>query len=163
MSIESKNQILTAHFEADHDRLDSLLDNFLSLKSSDFAEAKPFFKTFLQGLKRHIIWEEDILFPFFESKTGHAETGPTAVMRHEHRQIEAALEVLHNKVRRADPACESEVETLKQILQNHNQKEEQVLYPALDSLLDEKEKAEVFRAMETVPVERYQTCCGGIH
>lgn len=160
MTTESKNKIITAYFEADHDRLDSLLNNFVHFKDSNFLAAKPFFKTFLQGLKRHIVWEEDILFPAFEAKTGMRDSGPTEVMRMEHRLIGQALERLHDKVRRADPACEDEVERLLETLEPHNQKEEQVLYPALDSMLVGNEAAEIFRAMEAVPAERYLTCCG---
>lgn len=161
MTTESKNKIITAYFEADHDRLDSLLNHFVRLKASNFLVAKPFFKTFLQGLKRHIVWEEDILFPAFEAKAGIRNTGPTEVMRMEHRLIGQALERLHDKVRRADPICDDEVERLKEALEPHNQKEEQVLYPALDSMLGESESAEIFRAMEAVPADRYLTCCGG--
>ncbi len=160
MNIESKNQVLTAYFEADHDRLDALLNNFANLKDSDFLAAKPFFKTFLQGLKRHIVWEEDVLFPAFEAKTGMRNTGPTEVMRMEHRLIGQALERLHDKVRRTDAVCEDEIERLIETLEPHNQKEEQVLYPALDSTLSETEVAEIFRAMEAIPAERYLTCCG---
>ena len=161
--MDVKKKTVTAYFEADHDRLDLLLKNFIALKDENFAIAKPFFKTFLQGLKRHIVWEEDVLFPAFELKTGIRDAGPTAVMRFEHREIGQALEALHDKVRRADAACEAETSRLIELLGAHNQKEEQVLYPSLDSQLDEGEAAEIFRAMEAIPAERYITCCGGAH
>ncbi len=163
MNTKTGKRTLTAYFETDHDRLDLLLNNFLFLKDENFVKAKPFFKTFLQGLKRHIVWEEDVLFPWYEAKTGVQDAGPTAVMRLEHREIGQALEALHDKVRQADADCLNEVNRLKQVLSVHNQKEECVLYPSLDSLLIPAEVAEIFRAMEAIPAERYLTCCGGHH
>lgn len=154
---------ITSYFEADHNRLDSVFKQFQKKKQESMTQAKPYFKTFNNGLKRHIVWEEDVLFPFFEEKSGMKQAGPTFVMREEHRKIGALLDQIHNKVRKGDPSSEEEETQLIEVLRSHNQKEEQVLYPALDRLLSEEEAAGVFVAMENIPVERYQTCCGGHH
>jgi hemerythrin superfamily protein len=53
-------RLITAYFEADHDRLDSLFRHFQLHKRSDMEKAKSYFKVFLQGLKRHIVWEEGL-------------------------------------------------------------------------------------------------------
>ena len=50
--------------------LDVFLKQYQSLKRKDFAQAKPFFRKFKFGLQRHILWEEEIFFPVFESKIG---------------------------------------------------------------------------------------------
>lgn len=147
----------------DHDRLDLLLDTYVRLRASDFAKAKQAFRDFKFGLQRHIIWEESVLFPLFEGKTGMHDCGPTVVMRAEHRQIGAHLEALHDKVRRQDADSDIEVQNLQQALQAHNQKEENVLYPAIDRLTSAEEKAAAFKAMDELPEEAYQTCCGAHH
>ena len=41
----------------------------------------------------------------------------------------------------------------------HNQKEEQILYPAIDRSLVESERDSVFAAMKAIPEERYASCC----
>ena len=64
-------------YEQDHDRLDELFKTFQQLKRSDFPKAKEAFKEFKFGLQRHIVWEEDLLFPLWEKKTGMSEGGPT--------------------------------------------------------------------------------------
>ena len=158
-----KVKLITAYFEADHDRLDIIFKQFQQRRRISMAEAKPYFKAFNNGLKRHIIWEEDVLFPAFEEKTGMKDSGPTFVMREEHRRIGALLEEIHNKVRRADPSSGDEEARLVEILTAHNHKEEQVLYPAIDQMLTEEEVSEIFLAMENIPAERYQTCCGAHH
>jgi iron-sulfur cluster repair protein YtfE (RIC family) len=150
-------------FAADHDRLDYLFAEFQRLKRIDYPKAKENFKQFKTGLQRHIVWEEQILFPLFEKQTGMRDVGPTAVMRAEHRQIGARLEALHDKVRHADPESDHEEEALVQLLSQHNLKEEMVLYPAMDRMLGEPEIAAAFQAMEQLPKEAYVTCCGHHH
>jgi regulator of cell morphogenesis and NO signaling len=144
----------------DHDRLDQLLDTYRRLKRKDFAAAKQAFREFKFGLQKHIIFEETVLFPLFEDKSGMRGYGPTVVMRAEHRQIGALLEALHDKVRRQDVESEREEEELRQALFLHNQKEENVLYPTLDRLTTEEERAKAFQKFQTLPEEAYRTCCG---
>lgn len=147
-------------FATDHDRLDGFFVSFQTWKRTDFAKAREAFKEFKFGLQRHIIWEETILFPLFEKKTGMYQTGPTEVMRQEHRQIGDCLEAIHKKVQQRDPNSDAEERSLLAILVAHNQKEETVLYPALDRLLSDEEKAAASDAMEKIPEEAYQVCCG---
>ena len=147
------------HFEKDHDRLDGLFTEFQRLKRADYPAAKAHFKEFLTGLTRHIVWEEDVLFPLFESKTGMADRGPTAVMREEHRVIKARLDALHDKVRAADPDSDAEERALLGVLKDHNVKEEQILYPAIDQGLVPGELEAIEKAMAAIPKERYASCC----
>jgi regulator of cell morphogenesis and NO signaling len=147
-------------FAADHDRLDELFIQFQKTKRLDCAKARELFKEFKFGLQRHIVWEESILFPLFEKKTGMYQTGPTEVMRQEHRRIGELLEAIHKKVQQKDPNSDVEEQALLDALSNHNQKEEAVLYPTLDRLTNDEERTEAFTAMEKVPEEAYRTCCG---
>jgi iron-sulfur cluster repair protein YtfE (RIC family) len=149
-----------AHFARDHDRLDGLLETYRRLKRVDHAKAKEAFKEFKTGLQRHILWEERILFPLFEEKTGMRDQGPTAVMRAEHREIGSRLEALHDKVRRQDTDSDGEEQGLVRALSAHNEKEEKVLYPAIDGLSSEEERAAAFQKMEELHEEAYRTCCG---
>jgi iron-sulfur cluster repair protein YtfE (RIC family) len=147
-------------FADDHDRLNDLFKRFRERKRADYADARLSFREFKFGLQRHIIWEEQILSPLFEQKTGLRDTGPTELKHREHRLIEERLEALHDKVRRNDPESDAEEQALREALEAHNQKEEQVFYPALDRLLTDAEKQAVAEAMARVPEEAYRTCCG---
>ena len=150
---------IQSYYEHDHDRLDGLLERFRELKRSNFPEAKKNFRDFLIGLKRHIAWEEEILFPMFEDKTGMHGQGPTEAMRMEHRQIKEILEAIHDKVRAQNPDCDAEVEALLGVLKPHNDKEEGILYPAIDQHLTVEERQMVFTGMEGMPEDKYHTCC----
>ena len=150
---------VTAYFEADHDRLDSSLQQFIEKKRVDFKAAKPYFREFFKGLRRHIVWEEEVLFPFFEKASG-ITMGPTECMRHEHRMIGAILDRMHDKVRKADPNSDSEEQELFAVLKPHNDKEENILYPVIDQFAGPEQDAGLFLAMEEIPQERFQMCCG---
>jgi iron-sulfur cluster repair protein YtfE (RIC family) len=147
-------------FAADHDRLDQLFESYRQAKQKELRQAREFFKEFKIGLQRHIVWEEQVLFPLFERKTGMSQGGPTEVMRQEHRLIGVYLEAVHEKVRNRDPNSDSEDYFLLSALALHNQKEENILYPTLDRLLSDEEKAEAFAAIQHVPEEAYRVCCG---
>jgi regulator of cell morphogenesis and NO signaling len=151
---------ITAFYEEDHDRLDELFKTFQRLKRSDFSKAKEAFKEFKIGLQRHIVWEEDLLFPLWEEKTGMSEGGPTFVMRHEHRQIGQLLESIHDKVAQQNPDSDQEEQLLLSVLGSHNMKEERVLYPSIDNVISAEERETVFQNMKTIPEDRYNACCG---
>jgi iron-sulfur cluster repair protein YtfE (RIC family) len=154
-----EQKTITAFYEEDHDRLDELFKTFQRLKRSDFAKAKEAFKEFKVGLQRHIVWEEDLLFPLWEEKTGMSEGGPTFVMRHEHRQIGQLLESIHDKVARQELDSDQVEQLLLNVLGSHNMKEERVLYPSIDTVTNEAERETVFRNMKTIPEDRYNACC----
>jgi len=156
----SDQKTISEFYEQDHDRLDELFKTFQKMKWSDFAKAKEAFKAFKFGLQRHIVWEEDVLFPLWEEKTGMSEGEPTFVMRAEHRQIGQQLEAIHGKVAEQNPDSDQEEQVLLDLLGSHNMKEERVLYPAIDQLTSAEERETVFRNMKNVPEERYKLCCG---
>ena len=156
----SEQKTITEFFEQDHDRLDELFKTFQQLKRSDFAKAKDAFKGFKVGLQRHIVWEEDLLFPIWEEKTGMSESGPTPVMRNEHRQIGQQLEAIHQKVADQNPDSDQEELALLDLLGSHNRKEERALYPAIDKVTSPEERDTIFRSMKNIPEERYKLCCG---
>lgn len=150
---------ISQYFETDHDRLDELFKAFQECKRTDFFKAKEYFVAFKFGLQRHIVWEEEILFPLFEKKTGMKGFGPTQVMRIEHRQIAVNLEALHKKVQMRDVESEAEEQALLALLGSHNEKEEKILYPAIDGVAGNEEVEAVFAAMKAIPEERYALCC----
>jgi iron-sulfur cluster repair protein YtfE (RIC family) len=127
-------------FRNDHERLDRLFAEFRSSKRTNFARAAEAFRKFTAGLKRHIRWEEEVLFSAFETDDENRTSGPTAVMRAEHRKIEEALQRLDDCVRDGNPDCDEDDARLLEILQAHNFKEERVVYPLVDRMLGPAEK-----------------------
>lgn len=157
----SEPQTITEFYEKDHDRLDEWFKTFQTVKRSDVAKAKDAFKEFKIGLQRHIVWEEELLFPMWEEKTGMTEDGPTPMMRHEHDQIKQLLDAIHQKVERQDLNTDQEEQALLNLLTSHNRKEERALYPAIDNVTSADERVTIFNSMQSIPEDRYNACCSG--
>lgn len=87
---------------------------------------------FHQAIEQHLNQEETKLFPAFENATG-MQQGPTMVMRSEHEQIRELLQQLDTAA--TDQNNDRYLglsETLHIFMQQHNMKEEQILYPMID-------------------------------
>ena len=122
-------------------------------------DSKKAFKDPKIGLQRHIVWEEELLFPIWEEKTGMVEDGPTPMMRHEHSQIKQLLDAIHHKVEGQNLETDQDEQALLIILSSHNRKEERALYPAIDNVTDGDERAAIFSNMNSIPEDRYNACC----
>lgn len=155
----TEQKTITAFYEEDHDRLDELLKTFQTSKRLDFSKAKEAFREFKVGLQRHIVWEEELLFPMWEEKTGMIEDGPTPVMRFEHSRIKQLLDAIHQKVEGQNLETDQEEQALLNLLSSHNRKEERALYPAIDNVTGGDERAVVFSNMNSIPEDRYNSCC----
>ena len=90
---------------------------------------------FATGLEAHFQAEEQELFPRFEAATGMTQ-GPTQVMRGEHADMRATLAQLRAALASHDlDEFGGEAETLLIMMQQHNMKEENILYPMCDMRL----------------------------
>lgn len=141
---------ISSMFDEDHERLDVLFKSFQTLKRTDFLKAKSAFLEFQAGLQRHVAWEEEVMFPLWEKKSGMTGGGPTIVMRNEHREIGDCLESLARKIQAQNQETDREEETLLDLLDRHNMSEEEVLYPEMDHLISAEERETAFRAMEKI-------------
>ena len=126
----------------DHDRLDGLEARaFKAREDGDLAQAAALFSVFAFGLRRHIRFEEELLFPEFEAKAGFSPTmGPTEVMRVEHREILEILERLEKAIGDGGSRVEPLRQGLHAVLGDHNLKEENVVYPGTDRALTPLER-----------------------
>lgn len=105
-----------------------------------WSEASQGWTRFADEMTLHFAREERVLFPAFEEATGMTE-GPTAVMRMEHEQMRHMLSQLAEAVAAEDgPRFLDLSETLMVLIQQHNMKEEQMLYPMCDRALTDTER-----------------------
>lgn len=101
------------------------------------------------SLTRHFAMEEEVLFPAFEEATGMAGGGPPAVMRMEHAQMRDLLERLGQAAAARDASAWLSVgETLLVMMQQHDMKEEGILYPMADDVLARESGEVVARLAE---------------
>ena len=156
----SETRTISGFFQNDHDRLDALFQSFQTSKRENFSKAKEAFTEFKSGLERHIRWEEDVLFPLWEEKTGMSDGGPTFVMRDEHRRIEQQLQAVDRNVGEGNADDAQPEQALLALLAAHNLKEERVLYPAIDQVTTPEECRDILRRIEELPEDRCQSSAG---
>ncbi len=127
---------------------DSFVEFENSIEEANWPELAQKLDLFVQKLNRHFEMEESVIFPAFESATG-IEDGPTSVMRSEHEQIRALLSEVKVAVEKTDEdECYAIAETLMMMMQQHNMKEEQMLYPMTDQQTDSQELIRTMQAIE---------------
>lgn len=138
---------ITDYLQTDHRRLDAIMEGFqAALREGRWEDASRGFREFVLGLKKHIRIEEDILFPVFEEKTGMFDSGPTFVMKMEHKEIQDLLEKILNAAdsRNASGATDGVI-ALTNILMDHNMKEEHILYPESDAFISDSERTQIIK------------------
>lgn len=100
-----------------------------ALQKGDIASAGRNFRLFSEFLDSHFALEENKLFPAFEKATGMT-AGPTQVMRSEHVEIRALRDQAYAAIEANQPAeALAVIDTLNVLIQQHNVKEENILYP----------------------------------
>lgn len=123
----------------DHRRCDDIfvqIERHIQAKHWDLAQQA--FNEFRHGVLQHFKTEETILFPAFEVKTGMTR-GPTQVMRGEHVEMRELMQAAGDALTAQDSERYSgEAETLLIMMQQHNVKEEHMLYPMCDQRLSDE-------------------------
>lgn len=106
-----------------------------ALRRGHWAAGRSLLQAFGRALESHFAAEEEILFPAFEGATGVRE-GPTQMMRYEHNQLRNLLAQMVAAAAAEDgDEFAGTAETLLVLMQQHNAKEENILYPRCDSVL----------------------------
>jgi hemerythrin-like domain-containing protein len=136
----------------DHRRCDEIFAAMEEKANSSLADARELTNEFINDMEHHFQMEEKVMFAEFEQKTGMTQ-GPTAMMRHEHEQM-------RNLMSQMKEALEADnkdkylglSETLMILLQQHNMKEEQMLYPMAQQHLS-AESDRIVDMMQSIVVD----------
>jgi hemerythrin-like domain-containing protein len=127
---------LVDYFTSDHRSCDAgWADVEAAADAGDTASMAAHWERFRKRLLRHLAMEEQLMFPAFEAATGMT-AGPTQVMRMEHEQMRGVLEQMSAAVARGDAdELLDQGDTLNILIQQHNTKEEGMLYPMAERAL----------------------------
>jgi hemerythrin-like domain-containing protein len=143
--------IITNYMRDEHRACDELFvgaEKFVI--DGDFQKAQEEFLLFADETLRHFKKEEDELFPTFEEITGSDE-GPTRVMRFEHDQVRGLMGKMAEAIENNDKdSYLSLAESMMILLQQHNMKEEQMLYTMCDRVMSPDVKEKTINAMKEI-------------
>lgn len=103
--------------------------------AGDWDGAERLGEKFCAEIEAHFTTEEQVLFPAFATATGMSG-GPVAVMRMEHAQMRDLMAQLAAATKAQDRGTYAGIaDTLLIMMQQHNMKEENILYPMCDDSL----------------------------
>ena len=137
----------------DHRRCDELLAaSEEAVSKGEWAAGLAKFDAFQKAMLQHLAMEEEVLFPDFERQAMHAG-GPVQVMRMEHTQMRRLMSDMSAAMTDKDQANFLGLsETMLMLMQQHNMKEEQMLYPMAEQAFGDR-AAEVLERMLAVSVD----------
>ncbi len=128
--------IISQYMTPEHRECDTLFAKAESfVAGGDWEQAEQAYMQFANETLLHFKKEEETLFPAFEKQTG-SEQGPAQVMRFEHEQVRGLIGKMAEAVEKQDKdAYLSLAESMMILLQQHNMKEEQMLYAMCDRVI----------------------------
>ena len=126
-------ETISSFLTTDHRACDEEFANLENIVAKEnWEESQKQLEKFTTDLIHHFDMEEKVMFPTFEEVTGMTQ-GPTMIMRMEHAQMKAILEDLKSDIEKKDKNHFFGVsESLMMLMQQHNMKEEQMLYRMAD-------------------------------
>jgi len=140
------------YLTSEHGRCDNYFATMEDNASKSLKDAKTSFEAFRDATEKHFQKEERVMFEEFEQKTGMTQ-GPTAMMRHEHTQMRNLMQQMGEAIDTDDKdRFFSLSETLMILLQQHNMKEEQMLYPMAQQHLS-AESDKIIDMMDSMVVQ----------
>jgi len=136
----------------DHRKCDEVFANMEAAATKSLSEAKGLCAEFIADSERHFQMEERVMFVEFEQKTGMTE-GPTAMMRHEHTQMRSLMKQMSEAIEADNKEKFFGLsETLMILMQQHNMKEEQMLYTMAQQHLN-ADSDRIVQMMDSIVVE----------
>ena len=132
----------------EHRKCDDVFANLESvIDSGDFENAKKVFEEFRNDMLTHFKQEETVMFAEFNSCSGGG-CNPTSVMLAEHDQMRITMDQIKTALENGDKnralgLCEN----LLFIMQQHNMKEEQIMYNLADNALESDDIIEKMKAV----------------
>lgn len=129
----------------DHEEIDKPIAAYV-LQSE---EANPeTLKQAVAELRSHIFMEEEVLFPPL-AQAGMAM--PVMVMHREHAEMWPVLDAIDSEISGSADATRLSAlcKQLAELLGNHNPKEEAILYPQTDGVLDGEDAVQVHGLLDT--------------
>lgn len=143
--------MITQYMRDEHRHCDDMFtDAEKAVIDGDFKKAEEQFIVFAEDTLKHFKKEEESLFPTFEEVTRNSE-GPTRVMRFEHEQVRGLIGKIAEAIEKEDKdAYLSLSESMMILLQQHNMKEEQMLYAMCDRMIPQDIKEKTLENMKAI-------------
>ena len=151
-----------------HQRLDELfLSHQKALLALDLELALATLKEFERELRAHMRVEEDLLLPVY-ARAGRIQGGPVEFYTGEHKRMLEflarfseqlqALRLTYADLKRGIIGLFDQEAVFKQLMQHHDMRERNLLYPTLDKVTSETERRELLAQCHKMATAESQRC-----
>lgn len=142
--------------EQEHREIDAAIESCVHGPAPGLEE-KAALKRAVDDLRLHIYTEEELLFPPLRDA---GMLGPILVMLREHAEMWPLLDTLDQGIvgEVDEGVLRAACQQLLTLLQHHNPKEEQILYPQIDRVVDGSARAGARETLDTGQVPEGWTC-----
>ncbi|HJX78513.1 hemerythrin domain-containing protein [Glutamicibacter sp.] len=133
---------LAEAFAKEHHEIDAAIEKYMaSTDEHPELRAKMLLEA-VSALRRHIFLEEEVVFPHLTRATLMM---PLMVMDREHGELWRRMDALEVSLQSgsADEQLATDCQELLSLLENHNSKEEPIIYPQMDTALSVQEQQQV--------------------
>ncbi|HVE38291.1 MAG TPA: hemerythrin domain-containing protein [Planctomycetota bacterium] len=126
-------------FGEDHQVLGALLERLRSAIPERSPEALATLEAFTLGLRAHMSWEEELLFPAVFAHATSAQKRSIESLEIDHERLRETLSSLHSSLAAGDFAtARTLADWLETLLRGHNYDEEHGVYVEADQYLTEE-------------------------
>ncbi len=150
------SETLGAALEREHREIDGGIEAFIEGLPDGRSQTEPLLRS-MNGLRRHIYLEEEFLFPPLRAA---GMMVPLFVMVRQHGELWNAMDALGTLLD-ADSDADAllaSCRALLELLDQHNSKEEPIIYPQADKVLSVEASAELTAFLETGAMPEGWTC-----
>ncbi|HAY44287.1 MAG TPA: hemerythrin [Micrococcaceae bacterium] len=130
---------LAEAFTKEHHEIDAAIEKYMATTREDPESRAKMLLEAVSALRRHIYLEEEVVFPHLPRATLMM---PLMVMHREHGELWRRMDALEKSLQgaSADAPLVADCEELLSLLDNHNSKEEPIIYPLMDTALSVQEQ-----------------------
>ncbi|HEX7294957.1 MAG TPA: hemerythrin domain-containing protein [Pyrinomonadaceae bacterium] len=152
--MKSFNDLLVIHRQLDQE----FLEHQRALIRGDLIAALRRLDEYERQLLDHIKDEEEILLPIFGARVEAPVGGSAEIFRNEHIKIRDYVELLKAEIPKLSKAEDREraaifmldsETTFKRLMVHHDNREQKFLYPRLDQVTTEGERAQIFQKLRS--------------
>jgi iron-sulfur cluster repair protein YtfE (RIC family) len=136
------------YYLADHQRLSTLFVRYVEAYKQGSPAAIGLFQEYYEGLKQHMKWEDQSLFPAYE---GIARQNNVSELLHdimiEHRGIHKMVSQLDDIHKKNIKISDELHDNIRKLMESHQFKETKIIYPAVEKALSSDQKHTIFSQM----------------
>ncbi len=140
-----------------HLEMHDLFENHqVAILKGDYTQARAMLKTLGKALFNHMKEEDEILLPLYQQRAAQVHGGETEAFSSDHQKITEwfnRLVLRASRLSRSDSnwkeiiALFDDEAQFKKYMEQHSVRENRILYPELDRVVEEKEKNQLCRLL----------------